>query len=513
MTARCDDRSLEADVLRTSECGDAASKRPPSRSLLEPLAFDDPWLGAIELFRTRNPRRLERIAAYEALLAAGEHRRIAAQVLDLRYQPAPPEEAWLNKAGGRRKRIFRYPPLDELLFRVVNRLLQPAAAEVASPWCRSFLPGGGARTAFRSVLIDPTVEAKGCLRLDVRDYFNSIDVEDLLARPPGAFAEAPVQVLLANALRDRRVTRDGRVAVAGRKGVMAGTPLAPLLATLYLRELDEEIGGTGATYARYSDDILVLATPDELVELERLVRGRLAERGLEVNEAKSAVAAPGQPWDFLGFRYERGAIRLSPATRRKVKARATRLARALLRWREQTGADAERTLGAYLRRTNLRLYGVPEERADFSWATWFLPLLDCPDDLPGVDGHVQREARYAASGRRTTHARTRFPYSALVEAGYYPVHSAYWAWRRTPAEFEEVVARRTGLHRQRDASCCATVWDRDIAASASRPESSRTTERLSVPRNTSERPSASSAVCAPPPAGAGAGAVGGDHAR
>jgi len=29
-------RSLEADVLRTSECGDAASKRPPSRSALLP---------------------------------------------------------------------------------------------------------------------------------------------------------------------------------------------------------------------------------------------------------------------------------------------------------------------------------------------------------------------------------------------------------------------------------------------------------------------------------------------
>jgi len=62
-------RSLKADVVRTSECGNAASKRPPSRSPLLGLTDDEPWLAAIETFRTRNPRRVQRISAYETLLA------------------------------------------------------------------------------------------------------------------------------------------------------------------------------------------------------------------------------------------------------------------------------------------------------------------------------------------------------------------------------------------------------------------------------------------------------------
>ncbi|MDQ4089702.1 MAG: reverse transcriptase domain-containing protein, partial [Actinomycetota bacterium] len=309
-----------------------------SRSPLDTLITDEPWLAAVDAFRARCPRRRDRIADYEGLLAAGEHVRIGADVLAGRHRPAPPAEAWVNKADGRKKRVFSYPPADELLFRAVNRLLQPAAAEAASPWCRSFLPGGGARASFRSVLADEALVDKAALRFDVRDYFNSIEVGDLLARLPAAFAGGPVRALLEAALLDPRVDVGGRVIDGGRKGVMAGTPLAPLLATLYLRELDDEVAGAGATYARYSDDIVALAPPGELGDLSRLIRARLAERGLEVNESKSAVAAPGEPWDFLGFRYDAGAIRLAPLTERKLRARSTRLARGLLRWRERTRA-------------------------------------------------------------------------------------------------------------------------------------------------------------------------------
>ena len=431
--------------MRTSECGNAASKRPPSRSPLDALPTHEPWIEAVDLFRARCPRRRDRIAEYEALLATGAHVRIGADVLDGRHQPAPPVEGWLNKADGRKKRVFQYRSPDELLFRTVNRLLQPAAAHAASPWCRSFLPGGGARAAFRSVLADDALDAKAALRFDVRDYFNSIDVADLLARLPEPFAGGPVRWLLDNALLDPRVERGGRVVDGGRKGVMAGTPLAPLLATLYLRDLDGEVAGTGATYARYSDDIVALTAPEDRAALELLVRSRLAERGLEVNEAKSSVAAPGEPWDFLGFRYSAGVIGLAPITARKLKARSTRLARALLRWRERTGASGDRALAAFLRRTNRRLYGVPAERSDFSWATWFLPMIDGPEGLQALDEHVQREARYAATGRRTARTRRHVPYETLVAAGHVPLVTAFWAMDQGAATYEALVHRRARL--------------------------------------------------------------------
>jgi RNA-directed DNA polymerase len=416
----------------------------PAR-VLDDLVTDGPWVEAVEAFRARNPRRRDRLAAYQALLDAGEHRRAGADVLAERYRPAPPAECWLNKADGRKKRVFLYPPLDELLFRVLNRGLQPMAAEVARPWCRSFVPGGGPRAAFRTVLTDRDIDAKSALRIDVRDYFNSIDVTDLLTRLPEPWADGPLGTLLTVALLDPRIERGGTVVHGGRKGVMAGTPMAPLLATLYLTSLDREIADGGTTYARYSDDILVLAPPAALPGLERLVRHRLAERGLQVNEAKSGVALPGEPWDFLGFRYERGLIGLAPRTERKLKMKTTRLARSLLRWRERGGVPRDRTAEVFFRRTNRRLYGTRTERAHFSWATWFLPLLDLPDPLRSLDEHMQREVRYAATGRRTARTRQLLPYSTLVAAHHLPLVSAYWAMRQGVTTYEQLVAGRAGL--------------------------------------------------------------------
>lgn len=427
---------------------EAASKRPPSRSPgpdVACLSDDAPWLAAAEAFRARNPRRRERIAEYESLIDRGEHRRVADAVLGSTYTPAPPTEAWLNKLDGRRKRVFRYGPVDELLFRIVNGVLQPVVAGAMSPWCRSFLPGGGARAAFRDVLADGAVDAKAALRLDVRDYFNSIDVDDLLARLPSALTEGPVGSLLAASLRDPRVVSHGEVVDGGRKGVMAGTPIAPLLATMYLDDLDREVAATGVTYSRYSDDIVVLVEPHAMDGIERLLRRGLAARGLEVNESKSSRVPPGSPWDFLGFRYDAGVIDLAPVTERKARAKATRLARNLLRWRERNAAAPERALRAFVRRTGRRQFGVPDDRAHFSWATWFLPMLGRDDRLAALDAHVQREARFAATGRRRASTRSQVPYSALTDAGYVPLVSAYWAWQEGPTVYEEMVRRRTGL--------------------------------------------------------------------
>jgi hypothetical protein len=424
-----------------------ASDSLASDSLLDALATDEPWEAVVAAFRTRMPGRAERIAVYDRLLADGVHRTIGAAVLAGRYRPAPPAEAWLNKADGRKKRVFLYEPADELLFRVVNRLVQPAALGAAAPSCTSFLPGGGARAAFRRVLSDHDAGTKAALRLDVRDYFNSIDVDDLLSVLPEPFVNGPLGALLAGSLRDPRVLRRGRVVDGGRKGVMAGTPLAPMLATLYLRDLDQEIAGSGATYARYSDDLLVLAAPQEISALEAFIRDQLTRRGLVVNEEKSRAAAPGHAWDFLGFRYERGAIALAPVTVRKFEAKTTRLARRLLRWREQAAGSSGRALGAFVRRVNRRVYGVAADRTEFSWATWFLPLLDRADDLGRLDRHVQREGRYAATGCRRARSQRMVPYENLRDAGYLPLVTAYWTARDGRDAYDTLVTRRTGVIR------------------------------------------------------------------
>jgi hypothetical protein len=164
-----------------------------------------------------------------------------------------------------------------------------------------------------------------------------------------------------------------------------------------------------------------------------------------VNEDKSRSVEPGEPWDFLGFRYERGSVALASVTVRKFETRTRRLARRLLRWREQTRASSALTTRAFVGRVNRRVYGVAADRTEFSWATWFLPVLDRAEGLEHLDGRVQRECRYAATGLRRARAHDAVPYATLRDAGYLPLVAAYWSARDGPEAYDALITRRTGV--------------------------------------------------------------------
>jgi hypothetical protein len=72
-------------------------------------------------------------------------------------------------------------------------------------------------------------------------------------------------------------------------------------------------------------------------------------------------------------------------------------------------------------------------------------MLGDPSQLSSLDRHLQRELRYAATGRRTGRARALVPYTTLAEAGYLPLVAAYWARREGSPVYDALVGARTGL--------------------------------------------------------------------
>jgi hypothetical protein len=371
--------------------------------------------------------------AYAGLLGGGTLERLVAEVLAGRHRPGPPLRRSINKAGKHKKVVYTLEPADELLSRVFNRLLQPRLRDVVSPNCHSFLPGRGVITAFESLLRTPGLETMAWLHLDITDFFNSIDVEDLLLRLPPEISDEPVlMAFLERLLRGRRVVGPGgEVAVDEHKGVMAGTPLAPLLTNLYLGDLDDELASV-ATSVRYSDDILVLGDQITVAAAERLIRSKLAVRRLRVNEAKTGRGGPGEPWEYLGLRYHAGRIGLSYNTMRKQKNRVRRRARSLMRLRLAGEVTAMEVCERFAGALNRKLFGVVgEDATNFCWARWFFPLLSADADLRALDAFTQREIRFAATGNRRDGARSQVSYQTLRRAGYVPLVAAYHRYRRT----------------------------------------------------------------------------------
>jgi RNA-directed DNA polymerase len=109
---------------------------------------------------------------------------------------------------------------------------------------------------------------------------------------------------------------------SGKRGVPQGGVLSPLLANIYLTEVDvmleratmvtQEGTYTRVDYARYADDLVILVDwhwrHDWLLRaVHRRLREELAKLDLRLNEAKSRIVdlRQGETFGFLGFDFRR----------------------------------------------------------------------------------------------------------------------------------------------------------------------------------------------------------------
>ena len=88
------------------------------------------------------------------------------------------------------------------------------------------------------------------------------------------------------------------------------SPLSPLLANIYLDQLDKQWKQSGlwkgenAHLIRYADDILVLVGGNPEFPYEKL-KGIIEDLGLTLNPEKTRLVEAEEGFDFLGFRFVR----------------------------------------------------------------------------------------------------------------------------------------------------------------------------------------------------------------
>lgn len=105
------------------------------------------------------------------------------------------------------------------------------------------------------------------------------------------------------------------------QGTPQGGPLSPLLANIYLDDLDKELESRGLSFCRYADDLEIFVSSERSGQriLASLTEWIAKHLKLRVNPKKSGA---GRPWNgkFLGFRINSdGQIKLAEASLDKLK--------------------------------------------------------------------------------------------------------------------------------------------------------------------------------------------------
>ena len=336
-----------------------------------------------------------------------------------------PEKKLIRKLNTEKKRtVYLFPREENYVLKLLTFLLLRRYDSLFTDNLYSFRVSQGAGKALTHILHTPELRRMYSYKVDVRDYFNSIDADQMLEMLSGIFEDdSSLFHLFYQILKNPLVNDQGKI-TEEKKGVMAGTPFAVFLANLYLLPLDQEMERRGFLYARYSDDIILFApTLEKREEGVQIILQTLESRKLSVNPEKEVRTAPGEPWTFLGISYAGGSIDVSPVSAEKLKARIRRKARAIKRWQVRKQATNEQAVIALIRSMN-RKYFCADSSHELTWTRWYFPLITTDRTLHELDLYLQYWIRYLAAGRHRQ-KNYQFRYEEMKALGY---RSLVHAW-------------------------------------------------------------------------------------
>lgn len=394
-------------------------------SILEELKDSAVWEAFLQYKIQRNhlsPKEQEVWTEYvekRAYEAVTEHLTQEGYVFDY------PAKISVNKSGTRKKRIvYSFSETESMVLKAMAYLLYRYDDKVP-PCCYSFRRSLSARDAIGRILRIPGLECRYSLKADISNYFNSIPTERLIQVLEEIITDdQPLLEFLKRLLGAGRAYENG-VLIQEERGAMAGIPIAPFFANIYLLSVDRAFIQKGIEYFRYSDDILLFADSEkQLREYETFLRQCISEKGLSINPDKVCITRAGEAWEFLGFCYKQGKIDLSQVTKNKLKAKIRRKARALYRRRLKKGTDFDTAAKAMIRIFNKKLYDEADENR-FTWSRWFFPVLTTDEGLKELDAYLVQYIRYLSSGRHYK-GNYRISYENIKALGFRSLVHEYY---------------------------------------------------------------------------------------
>jgi RNA-directed DNA polymerase len=160
------------------------------------------------------------------------------------------------------------------------------------------------------------------IRADIRRFYDRVQHKPLLAKLEQRGLAPEALLLIKRALRTPTLA-DGSSRSANRKarnrvGIPQGLAISNVLASLYIRQVHDFLVQEFVVFERYVDDLLIIVESSEMESAEGLLKAKLAELGLELNERKTFKGLLTDPFHFLGCLFQLPRVSVVEANRDKL---------------------------------------------------------------------------------------------------------------------------------------------------------------------------------------------------
>ena len=323
----------------------------------------------------------------------------------------------------KRRIVYVYPWRHRIVLKAVGFYILShynskfSANSIAYTW------GKGVKTAFRQIQSFKLKPTDVVYKNDFSDYFNAINLDILEQKLIKFFKKDRDLVdIMLTLLKEPRVKIDGsnEVRVIDTKGVMAGTPIAGILANVYMHDVDLYMRKHKYKYIRYADDTLIVG--DKALHA---FQEQLKSLNITFNPKKEETFTIASGITFLGFTYQGRTIRVSDEARDKMKSRMKRRAKWYRKWMIDNNVPKRAALKNYISGINKKFYSPNEDGVD--WTQWYLPSINNIEALEYLDTYYVICIRYLDSG--TWHRGKKFynlQYKDIKKLGFKSLVNEYW---------------------------------------------------------------------------------------
>lgn len=400
-------------------------------SILDVIDDELLWADFLCYKKDKGNLRKRELTELENFVIKKEYLQTAKALKNGEYPFAIPQKKLVNKMGSDKKRVvYSFSYCETAVLKLISFLLYRYDDRMTENLF-SFRKNFGVKRAIKQITQNNN---RGyCYKLDIKDYFNSIDISLLLPKLKNILIDDDkLYYFFERLLSEDKAVFDGET-IDAKRGVMAGTPVSPFLANVFLIDLDAHFSQNGILYARYSDDIIAFAdSVEELTAYADYIKNYLTTQNLSVNPSKEQVYLPSDNWEYLGISYDKKSrdIDLSGATVEKIKGKIRRKCRALYRWKIRKNATTENAVKAAIKSFNKKFYETALN-SELTWCRWFFPILTVDTSLKNVDTYLEENLRYIATGKHAKKNFEELPYEKLKELGFRPLVKEFWQYKRS----------------------------------------------------------------------------------
>jgi group II intron reverse transcriptase/maturase len=253
------------------------------------------------------------------------------------YQPGAVLGVQIPKPNGGSRQLGIPTVQDRIIQQALHQSLSERLDPLFSESSFGYRPGRSAHDAVRCAQSYVLEGKRWVVDIDISAFFDEVNHDILMTKVGRVVRDKRVLKLIGRYLR-AKLKQDGRLHPR-RQGTPQGGPLSPLLANLYLDDLDKELERRGLSFVRYADDVAIYVSSPRSAERVLASITQWIERHLRlrVNREKSGTGPTGQS-KLLGLRIRSdGRIEVAEASVERYKARVREI------WNARSGLSGEAT--------------------------------------------------------------------------------------------------------------------------------------------------------------------------